>query len=56
MPIVMGANFALYGPVKKAAELYPSIAFVDACIAYSMRQEFKIKPLTKDHPIFKIFR
>lgn len=54
-PIIMGANFLLYGPLKRAASMYPPCALADAYIAYSMRQEFKIRPLTREHPLFKIF-
>ena len=54
-PIIMGANFMLYGPVKNAPEMFPPIALADAYVAYSMRQEYGIKPLTREHPLFKIF-
>ena len=39
LPITMGANFTLYGPIDGASELYVPCAFLDACIAYTMRQE-----------------
>ena len=55
-PILMGADFALYGPIDRAPQVYPAIALADAYVAYSMRQEFKIGPFTKEHPLFKIFR
>lgn len=55
-PILMGADFALYGPMGRAPQVYPAIALADAYVAYCMRQEFKIGPLTKEHPLFKIFR
>jgi len=54
-PITMGANFILYGPMKRAPETYTACALADAYVAYSMRQEFGIKPLTHEHPLFKIF-
>ena len=56
IPITMGANFALYGPIESAPYIYPPVAFADAYIAYGMRQEFNIRPLTKEHPLFKVFR
>jgi tetrahydromethanopterin S-methyltransferase subunit H len=56
LPITMGANFMLYGPVESAPKLYVPITVADAYIAYSVMQEYGIKPLTNNHPIFKIFR
>jgi tetrahydromethanopterin S-methyltransferase subunit H len=55
LPIAMGANFTLYGPIEVAPEAYFSCALVDAYVAYSMKQEFGSRPLTKEHPLFKIF-
>lgn len=55
-PILMGADFALYGPIDRAPQIYHAIALADAYVAYCMRQEFKIGPLTKEHPLFKVFR
>jgi tetrahydromethanopterin S-methyltransferase subunit H len=54
-PIILGANFLLYGPASRAPEIYPACGLADAYVSYSMRQEFGIKPLTNNHPIFKIF-
>jgi len=56
VPIMMGADFVLYGPIDRAPQLYPAIALADAYVAYCMRQEFKMEPLTKEHPLFKVFR
>ncbi len=50
----MGANFLIYGSVAKAREVFPACAMVDATIAYNAR-DFGVKPLTKDHPLYKIF-
>jgi tetrahydromethanopterin S-methyltransferase subunit H len=55
MPITMGADFLLYGPIKRAPEIYTSCGLADAYVAYLMRQQYRIKPLTKEHPLFKIF-
>jgi len=55
-PIILGANFTLYGPVENAPSAYFYCALADAYVAYSMRQEFGIELLTREHPIFKIFR
>jgi tetrahydromethanopterin S-methyltransferase subunit H len=52
----MGANFMLYGPIKNAPKIYIPVAAADAYAAYSMRQEYGIRPLTSNHPLFKIFR
>ncbi len=56
LPIIMGSNFMLYGPVENAVRLYTPIAVTDAYVAYVMMQEYKVKPLTNAHPIFNIFR
>ena len=56
LPIIMGANFMLYGPIENASKIYAPTAVADAYIAYSMMQKYGIKPLTNNHPIFKIFR
>ncbi|MHA1712344.1 MAG: hypothetical protein ACTSUS_09895, partial [Candidatus Freyarchaeota archaeon] len=55
-PIVLGADFTLYGPIENASNAYFYCALADAYIAYSMRMEHGIRPLTRDHPLFKIFR
>jgi len=54
-PIMMGANFLLYGPISQAQRIYLPCALADAYVAYAMRQQYRISPLTKDHPLFKIF-
>lgn len=55
LPIAMGADFALYGPIEASSEAYFSCALADAYVAYSIRQEFGSRPLTKEHPLFRIF-
>jgi len=55
MPITMGADFLLYGPIKRAPEIYTACGLADAYVAYLMRQQYRIKPMTKEHPLFKIF-
>jgi tetrahydromethanopterin S-methyltransferase subunit H len=54
-PIIMGANFLLYGPISYSSRIYLPCALADAYVAYIMRQKYGIKPLTKNHPLFKIF-
>jgi len=53
--IMMGADFLLYGPLKKAAEIFPTIGLADAYVAYSMMQEYGIRPAVNNHPLRKIF-
>lgn len=53
--ITMGADFLLYGPISRAPQMFPACALADAYVAYSMRQEFGIGPLTREHPLYKIF-
>ena len=55
-PITLGADFTLYGPIENALNAYFSCALADAYVAYSMIQQFGVRPLTKRHPLFKIFR
>lgn len=56
LPIFMGANFVIYGPIENASNAYFHCALADAYVAYSVRQEFGTRPLTSNHPLFKIFR
>lgn len=50
----MGADFVIYGSIAKARDVFPVAAMVDAIIAYNART-FGIKPLTKNHPLYRIF-
>lgn len=54
--IILGANFLLYGPIENAEVAYFTCALADAYVAYSVRQEYGARPLTTNHPLFKIFR
>jgi tetrahydromethanopterin S-methyltransferase subunit H len=56
VPIVMGSSFMLYGPVGNASRMYVPIAVTDAYVAYTMMQEYNIRPLVNTHPLFRIFR
>ena len=51
---LMGADFCLYGPIENATWVYPSMATIDALIAYSGRLK-GIQPASRDHPLYKIF-
>ena len=55
-PISVGADFILYGPIESSSNAYFYCALADTYVAYCVGQEFGIRPLTKDHPLFKIFR
>jgi tetrahydromethanopterin S-methyltransferase subunit H len=54
LPIMMGANFIIYGPIKNASWVYPACATINAMIAYYART-LGITPKTKNHPLYKIF-
>jgi tetrahydromethanopterin S-methyltransferase subunit H len=56
LPVIMGSNFMLYGPITSAAKIYTPIAVTDAYIAYTMMQQYNIRPITNTHPLFRIFR
>ena len=56
LPIIMGANFLLYGPVKNASLIYMPVAVTNAYIAYAMMQEHNIRPMDKNHPLYRVFR
>ncbi|MCW4012336.1 MAG: hypothetical protein NWF07_05005 [Candidatus Bathyarchaeota archaeon] len=52
IPTIIGADFVLYGPIKKASSYYPAVAMVDA--AYSqLMMEKRIRP-DRSHPRFRI--
>jgi len=50
----MGADFIIYGSIAKARDIFPVCAMIDAIIAYNARN-YGIRPLTKNHPLHKIF-
>ena len=54
LPVYFGANFLLYGPLQNADWVYPAIAAADAMIAYAGKMT-GTKPLSKEHPLYKIF-
>jgi len=49
-----GADFLIYGPIKQAKNMIPACAINDAIIAYYNMRRFGIKPLVKNHPLYKI--
>jgi len=50
-----GANFLIYGPIKQARNMIPACAMNDAIIAYHASRQMGTKPITKNHPLYKIF-
>lgn len=54
-PVVLGADFIMYGPIENATSAYFTCGLADAYIAYYMRYEYRMQPLTREHPVFKIF-
>jgi tetrahydromethanopterin S-methyltransferase subunit H len=54
-PLAMGADFMLYGPVRDASIAYFYTALADAYVAFSMIQEFRLRP-KEGHPLYKIFK
>jgi tetrahydromethanopterin S-methyltransferase subunit H len=56
MPIALGADFLLYGPMRNATTVFTACALADAYVAYAMRQQHRISPLTREHPLYKIFK
>lgn len=56
VPITMGADFLLYGPIKNSHKAYVPCAVADAYVAYSVGQEYGTRPLEKNHPLYRVFR
>lgn len=55
-PISIGADFALYGPIEEAREMYTACSLANAYVAYSMRLEEGMQPKAENHPLNIIFR
>jgi tetrahydromethanopterin S-methyltransferase subunit H len=52
LPVAVGADFVIYGPLKNAETIYPAVAMIDA--AYSQQMiERRLRP-RRDHPRFRI--
>jgi len=56
IPIALGADFLLYGPMRNAITAFTACALADAYVAYAMRQQHRINPLTREHPLYKVFK
>lgn len=55
VPITMGGDFILYGPMAFAERVFPVYAMIDSIIAYHARR-LGIQTKTKVHPLYMIFR
>ena len=55
IPITMGGDFIIYGPMAFAERVFPIVAMTDSLIAYHARQ-LGIQTNSKNHPLYKIFR
>lgn len=55
-PIVLGADFTLYGPIESAKKMYDACSLTDAYVSYSMRMDEGIGPKVDNSPINRIFR
>ncbi len=51
---VQGANWLMFGPAEQSEYVFPAVAVVDTYISSAMA-DLDIKPLTEDHPIFRMF-
>ncbi len=52
LPVAVGADFVIYGPLKNAETVYPAVAMIDA--AYSQQMIEKRRRPSRDHPRFRI--
>jgi tetrahydromethanopterin S-methyltransferase subunit H len=52
LPIAVGADFVLYGPIEAASYIFPAVAVIDAAYA-RISIEMGKRPL-RSHPIYKI--
>jgi len=55
VPMVMGADFLLYGEIESAPMIFPTCAAVDAMTASTAQVEHGLKTLTEEHPLYKLF-
>lgn len=52
LPVALGADFVIYGPMEGADAVYPAVALIDA--AYSQLMMEKRRRPDRDHPRFRI--
>jgi len=54
LPVAIGADFVLYGPIKDAEYMFPAVCLIDAAYGQLLMEERKRPGLS--HPRFKIAR
>ncbi|MEM2341186.1 MAG: tetrahydromethanopterin S-methyltransferase subunit H [Candidatus Bathyarchaeia archaeon] len=54
LPVAIGADFILYGPINDAEYIFPAISLINAAYAQILMEEGKRPP--SNHPRFKISR
>jgi tetrahydromethanopterin S-methyltransferase subunit H len=54
LPVALGADFVLYGPIDDAAFIFPAIGLIDAAYGQGLMEEGK--RLNATHPRFRIAR
>jgi tetrahydromethanopterin S-methyltransferase subunit H len=52
MPVALGADFVLYGPIKHAQVVFPSVAMIDVALSGSLIEE-RVRP-ERPHPRYLI--
>jgi len=50
----LGADWLMFGPIERADFVFPAAAIVDTYVLTAMA-ELEIKPLSDNHPVFKVF-
>jgi len=53
LPVLMGADFCVYGPIRNAPTVFPMVAMVDKFIAEGAEDYFGVHP-SEDHPRRKL--
>nr|MDO8079145.1 tetrahydromethanopterin S-methyltransferase subunit H [Candidatus Freyarchaeota archaeon] len=51
---MVGADFALYGPIEEAESVFPACAMVNGLVAYYNKRKYRIRQ-EPSHPLNKIF-
>lgn len=56
VPITLGGDFILYGPIAFAERVFPVYGMFDAILAYYANRQLGIRTKVKRHPLYMIFR
>ncbi len=51
---IMGADFIMYGPLRRAKYIIPGLAMIDGLLGYVVRRE-GVK-VSKEHPLYKVVK